>query len=401
MKYVFVVCGADEHIDTLHFSLRYLQHFSDKAIWVITDSSRNTKAIAHPNLIDVVTPKHYNHHQASIYLKTSLHRYLPKEDDNTLWCYLDTDVVAASTEVDTIFKQYYSPITFCTDHCRLPVFSVSAVPMVVTEEIAAQRERLKQTMAYYNEANQDESGQQPKSSISLGRFLLKQYFKLLALSYAQQNKYVKRLGVFVGRISKQIMQVFYTLDKDNIWRHKDGSLVFDRHGDYTLYICGQGFFFNPHTRNWYNAQGEVLIEMESERLREAILAKFNVNITNPNWQHWNGGVFLFDKQSHQFLDNWHNWTMQIFEDAAWNTRDQGTLAATVWALGLQNHPTLPLAFNFLADYNKKDLKYQGHLQFSLSEKSYSPYFLHIYHHWGDSNWQVWLDVEKLRSEKGF
>lgn len=401
MKYVFVVCGTDEHIDTLHFSLRYLQHFSDKDIWVITDTSRNTKAIMHPNLIDVATPKHYNHHQASIYLKTSLHRYLPKGDENTLWCYLDTDVVATTTEVDAIFKQYQAPITFCTDHCRLPVFSISAVPMLVTEKVIAQRERLKQAIADYDEADQLEQIQQAKESVSGGRFLLKQHLKLLSLSYAHHNKYIKSIGTFIGRLSKRIIQAFYTFDADNTWRHKDGTLVFNRYGDYDLYICGNGFFFNPSNHNWCNAQGEALIEIESNRLREAIRSKFKVNINIPNWQHWNGGVFLFDEKSHAFLDNWHNWTMQIFEDKSWGTRDQGTLAATAWKFKLQHHPTLPLDFNFLVSQQHKELIYQGHLEFELHKKPYSPRFLHIYQNWADMNWAIWLDIEKLRSEKGF
>jgi hypothetical protein len=48
-----------------------------------------------------------------------------------------------------------------------------------------------------------------------------------------------------------------------------------------------------------------------------------------DWQHWNGGVFLFDDSSVEFLSSWHEKTvMRIFDLPNWKTRDQGTLIAT-------------------------------------------------------------------------
>ena len=66
--FVFVVCGTQEHLGTLHFSLQYLSRYSKKEIWVLTDTSRNEIPINHHTVIDVKTPEHFNHHQASIYL---------------------------------------------------------------------------------------------------------------------------------------------------------------------------------------------------------------------------------------------------------------------------------------------------------------------------------------------
>jgi hypothetical protein len=88
--------------------------------------------------------------------------------------------------------------------------------------------------------------------------------------------------------------------------------------------------------------------------------------------------------------------MDIFKDKAWRTRDQGTLAATVWHFGLQDHPTLPLAFNLIADFNNKNIEYCGELTFRIvtSQKIIKPHFIHIYHHWGDTQWHVWRDVAK-------
>ncbi len=123
-KFVFVVCGAREHVETLHYSLRYLKHFSRNEIIVVTDSSRNEIAVEHDKVVDVKTPEHYNHHQASIYLKVGLNKFLPKGFN---YCYLDTDVIALSGECDDIFRQKKGVITFAPDHCRMPKFSPSAV----------------------------------------------------------------------------------------------------------------------------------------------------------------------------------------------------------------------------------------------------------------------------------
>jgi hypothetical protein len=129
--FVFVVCGAAEHVETLHFSLKYLQHFSKNEIFVVTDSSRNEIAINHDQIIDVKVDEKYNHHQASIYLKTGLNKFLPEGNN---YCYLDTDVIAVSENCDLIFNEYIAPITFAPDHCKIRNFSSYAVQCNCTEE---------------------------------------------------------------------------------------------------------------------------------------------------------------------------------------------------------------------------------------------------------------------------
>jgi len=81
-------------------------------------------------------------------------------------------------------------------------------------------------------------------------------------------------------------------------------------------------------------------------LNKAIKDQFKIEVNN-DWPIWNGGVFLFDQQSAQFLDDWHHHTTSIFGDRHWADRDQGTLIATVWKHKLQNHYTLPREFNWL------------------------------------------------------
>ena len=84
--FVFVVCGAKEHIDTLHFSLNYLKRYSKCEIIVLTDSKRNEIKIKHNHVLEATAPKHFSHHQASIYLKTGIHKFLPKGNN---YCYFD------------------------------------------------------------------------------------------------------------------------------------------------------------------------------------------------------------------------------------------------------------------------------------------------------------------------
>ena len=84
-------------------------------------------------------------------------------------------------------------------------------------------------------------------------------------------------------------------------------------------------------------------------------------------------------------------------DKEWVTRDQGALIATVWEFGMEKHPTLPIEFNFIADYNHPTMIYKGEFRFDVSEdlKNVQPHFIHIYHHWGDKEWTLWKDVVNL------
>jgi 4-hydroxybenzoate polyprenyltransferase len=111
-RFVFVVCGPDEHIQTLHLALDRLRPRTNQEILVVTDSSRNRLAVEHDRVIDVATPSEMDDHQASIWLKTSLHRHVPL--DRTA-CYLDSDIVAVRPDLDAVFDHYGPPVTFAPD----------------------------------------------------------------------------------------------------------------------------------------------------------------------------------------------------------------------------------------------------------------------------------------------
>ena len=137
--FVFVVCGNREHIDTLHFSLRALRKYSSRPIWVVTESRRNEIPIIWENVIEAHPPESYTHHQAGIWMKTGLHRILPSGNH---YCYLDSDVVALSEEVNTVFSFYRAPISFSTDHCRLNAFSPYAVRCNCRKRYADDQQKL-------------------------------------------------------------------------------------------------------------------------------------------------------------------------------------------------------------------------------------------------------------------
>ncbi len=90
-------------------------------------------------------------------------------------------------------------------------------------------------------------------------------------------------------------------------------------------------------------------ESQCDHLVQAIQKKFNVSVKDPSWAHWNGGLFVFKRESKPLLDLWNRYTREIFNDPYWKTRDQGTLVAAAWKLGLQKTPTLPREYNFILD----------------------------------------------------
>jgi hypothetical protein len=128
--------------------------------------------------------------------------------------------------------------------------------------------------------------------------------------------------------------------------------------------------------------------------------KFNIHVNNNNWQHWNGGVFLFNESSHVFLNTWHQFTLEIFKDPNWMTRDQGTLIATAWKFGLSNHKRLPMKYNFIADYYNPNFTHSVERGFTPDnfDNIINPALIHIYHEFGHKGWEIWDRIEEIKEE---
>lgn len=455
--FVFAVCGAGEYIDALNFSIRYLKQFSNNEIIVVTELSRNEVPILHDRIIDVTTPEGLNNHQASIYLKTSLHRYL---DMDHRYCYLDGDVVAVKPGVDQIFMYDLGPITFASDHCKMPAFSPHAVNCDCwgtrrqrdAEKLEALQKKYvarspedqqlkkqlqseiddfieKRTLAFFGDNASErflEWQQMYTPDITAKREELNRLFKEMPHGLRTLPYFFKEIWPRYRRKFKnpgwydRDNNLIITKRKDKPgdwhaearvkigekykceWNPADQSWIFpDRGILYTNPIMmierESNFVWKEESHEFFNSDGESVFSPRCAHLQAQIQTKFGIQITDPNFQHWNGGCFLFNRESVEFLEFWHEATLSIFEDPAWKTRDQGTLIATVWKFGLQDQGTLPIEFNFLADYQNPNMEFDGTGGFSFvgKKKVYHPRLAHIYHHWGDTEWPVWQWVESL------
>jgi len=378
--FVFVVCGAAEHIDTLHLSLKYLSHFSKNEIIVVTDTSRNEIAINHHHIIDVKVDKKYNHHQASIYLKIGLHKFLPKGNN---YCYLDTDVIALSVDCDNIFNEFAAPITFAPDHCKVRKFSAYAVNCNCTSEWKKNRDLFNKYM-------------ESMERITIKDPYLLQKSKELQFHFDNmKNSTVKKIitavRFFLSYPIFRLNNNFYFDRKARTWHLTSGEIVMYE-VDVLKIQKETGLVYNKWNQKWYDKNGDDIWLDECNHLTTYIADTFQINVNEKNWQHWNGGVFLFNDKSHDFLDAWFNKTMQIFTLPNWKTRDQGTLIATAWEFGLSKHPTLSKQWNFIADYYNNGLMLdaeKGLITDDGFKTSYTPVFMHVYHNWGKKDWNIW------------
>lgn len=269
--FVYCVCG-ERHARAVETSLRFLKRASRADIVVV---AARAGPIAHDQTFTVDVPAGLTDHQAAILLKTSLPRLVSLRD---IACYLDSDQIAVSSDVDSIFSLFVPPVTFAADHVTLDRFSRTAVR------------------------------------------------------------------------------------------------------------CG-------------------CIAASCDHLRGAIHEKFGVLIADRHWRHWNGGLFLFSEAAAEFARQWHDYALLALEDPYWQVRDQGTLAATVWRLGLAAHPVLPDRFNRIVDRFRgqpeerraalpvSEYRVDGGYQLGTRP---SPVFLHFINGGvGVRGWRNWDDVEAL------
>lgn len=393
--YVFVVCGLSEYISQLNFSLRLLKKFSSNKIIILTDLKRNEGIIDHHDIIDITTPADLNHHQASIYLKTGLFKFI---DLDCNYCYLDNDVLALNKKVDEIFKYFVPPITFAKDHCKLDYFSSYAVNCGCYE---TKSELIECFFDIQNKLNPD---------LTLDKIFVNQNSRELFcdLFDIRNRPFANIMPVFRYIMQKVLLpyRYFYLnknyrFDKANkIWIDREDRFVM---GDILASLSPRhiekvsNFRFDPIRRKWQDGSGVDFFDLKCHHLHEEIEKKFHQRIRPFNWQHWNGGVFLFNKDSKDFLETWHNFTLSTFEDDRWKTRDQGTLAAATWKFGLQDMKTLPIQCNFLADFYKPEISFKDGTGFTFDnfKNTFQPILIHIYHHFGDKRWNIWQYIECL------
>lgn len=391
--FVFVVCGSKKHIDTLNLSLRFLRHFSKYPILVVTDAKRNEIPVEHDNIVHVNTPEEYDHHQASIYLKTSLHRYVPDITNNT-YCYLDSDIIAISDKCNSIFDFSPEPILFAKDHCSFEEFSPYAMNCNCVRVFDEKKmEFFSAIKAYFPDYRPD-----IEEVIKSHKQLNKLFTELKHKPFKNSKVSIKYLlDRYLSQKKNIFLKSFRFNKKNRCWYDKNGNMVnFDyRYHKPRIWKHLQIRFNNGY---WYNKNNENISPQTPycEHLYEHIKFKFGINIP-PLWRHWNGGVFIFNKRSVDFMEYWHNITIKEFSDIASRTRDQATLAVTAWKYKLENSITLPLKFNFIAEYGNPDIRWSDEKGYSFDnfKSTFQPCLIHIYHHWEDKTWDIWQSVIRL------
>lgn len=378
--YVFVVCGAAEHINTLYFSIPYLKNRTKNRVVVVTDSQRNEIEILHDDVVDIRVNPSFDNHQASIWLKTSLHRLLPSGNK---YAYLDTDVIAIGNHPDGIFDQYIPPIRFAADHCRMKQFSPYAVNCPCLPENIAYREKVNALIE-----KQDPLSKTQDQFLLQHRANLQRHFQHLKQSRLKAVMSAFRF-VFSGN-KFHLSEQYYFDKKKKAWHTREGVAVMYQVSMRKI-AKEVGLRYLPIKNDILRADGRSIWRDSCTHLQQYVFNKFNINITEADWQHWNGGAFLFSVESNEFMETWHQFTLEIFKDKNWKTRDQGTLIATVWKLGLQNQPVLDDIWNYIADYYNQTLEVNEEKnEISKDGKIFTkPELIHIYHHFGDKNWKVW------------
>jgi hypothetical protein len=391
--FVFVVCGASEHIETLHFSIAALKRYSKYPIWVVTDSARNKIPIKADIVLQRETPSWMNDHQASIYLKTSLHRQLPA---GNCYCYLDSDVIALNSEVDNVFKQKKGLIAFAPDHSRMSKFSPYAVKCGCLEQ---NQEEWCEIHALIDKEEPErkitDSLQLKKQQLLRGQLELIKHNKLWLISFL--------VRYILSRRYVNFSKLDFVFDKKKAaWVDENEVPVMFELAKPTIAAIEQktSWRWNSIKRRWRSPSGRDVHNLHCGHLQEKIKNKFGIEVASQNWQHWNGGVFVFDDGSHEFLEAWHQKTMQIFGDSEWRTRDQGTLIATAWGFGFQHMPLISKKYNFITDPSNPGLMVSRDGK-SITDDAfsteYSPSFVHVFHGFGNKNWTIWNWIEQQLS----
>lgn len=380
--FVFVVCGNAIHIQTLNFSITPLIKKTQYPIYVVTDLSRNDIAISEGNIIDVKTPESFTNHQAAIYLKTSLHKVLPQ---GVLYCYLDSDILAIGNYIDDIFFEFRSPIIFAEDHCTSNMFSPAAMQCGCIEQFEYHRDYI------YSQA--DEFVYSTDEDVINLRKELNNYFKKIKLNILLR---IKLLTLFLlSRKSISFGDKFLYYPKEKVFTNRAGK-PFMRHYKLSKVAKKLGYKWSYIKKEPLLPNGYSVWRQECIHLHEEIKKKFDIDITDKKFRHYNGGVFLFNHTSHSFLDCWHTYTMAIFNDDKWKTRDQGTLMAATWKFNIQNTKPLDKRWNLIVDYNSEHVDFDSILQLhQKNNRKKAPQFLHVYHHFQDTEWEVWKKIEQL------
>jgi 4-hydroxybenzoate polyprenyltransferase len=177
---------------------------------------------------------------------------------------------------------------------------------------------------------------------------------------------------------------------DELFEHRAGPVVFAT--DKPLSVTRVDHF-SPFAMTCGCLERGLL---HCDHLRRQLSSRLDVEVP-ADWCHWNGGVFAFGPEGQDLLERWHALAIESFDWPEWRTRDQGTLIATAWLLGLQDLPRLPAEFNFIvADPWVDDVQIDAERGWSLGPDGpwVAPKLLHLFQSGlDDADWDLGRDVE--------
>jgi hypothetical protein len=202
------------------------------------------------------------------------------------------------------------------------------------------------------------------------------------------------------RLAWAVLTGVERIDED-IWLHRrEKEWICEESGFSYPFLYGYrkeirqrtGYRFSMFSMRWIRPDGKAGVPNRCTHLQDAIQNSLGIQVQQKDYQHWNGGVFLFNAESEAFLNTWHELTLKIFEDPQWKVRDQGSLIATAWKTGLQFQPMIPEEYNFIADYYKLSISGipgENELTIRKGQKLVKPALVHVYHNFGKTGWDVW------------
>jgi hypothetical protein len=120
-RFVFAVAG-EAHVRQAAAAIGFLKRLTRRDILLV--QARSDYRPDHDEIIDAAIPQGMTDRQAGIFLKTGLSGMI---GDAGTYCYLDSDVIAVSPDVDAIFSKSRAPVAFAADHASIDFFSRQAV----------------------------------------------------------------------------------------------------------------------------------------------------------------------------------------------------------------------------------------------------------------------------------
>ena len=109
--FVLLACG-EHYVRRVNTALTFLKRVTRNEIVVLR--ARALSPIEHDQVISCVPPAHFSDAQATVALKTNVHRLV--RSDKREWCYLDSDVIVVDPEINRIFDHRKAEVAFASDH---------------------------------------------------------------------------------------------------------------------------------------------------------------------------------------------------------------------------------------------------------------------------------------------